>query len=305
MTILDRWFALRDLLHRCLLDNGVDLPMPWQDHPSSLPLSSSSLGQEDVFFITFSALPRKTGKAALVVTPEAIAQVQEVCPGWELSRWRADQAARAALVLSLPWETEPERAHRLLETTFAHGDVEELVALYQALPLLPYGERHRVRAAEGVRSNMVAVFNAVALHNPYPAQHLDAIAWNQMVVKALFVGSPLVAIQGLEARANPALATMLTDYAHERWAAGRSVAPELWRFVAPFATAAHHQDFERLLRSPHPTDQAAGALACAIAPLPMLQDLLLAYPHCHHWIQSGHVTWANLKPPEGYSPQAA
>jgi hypothetical protein len=57
-----------------------------------------------------------------------------------------------------------------------------------------------------------------------------------MVLKALFVGSTLGPIIGLDLRANAALARMLSDYAHERWSAGRPVSPELWRCVGPFAS---------------------------------------------------------------------
>ena len=56
-----------------------------------------------------------------------------------------------------------------------------------------------------------------------------------MVLKALFVGSELGPIAGLDDRANPELARILIDYARERWAAGRPVTPELWRPVMPFA----------------------------------------------------------------------
>ena len=41
---------------------------------------------------------------------------------------------------------------------------------------------------------------------------------------------------------------MLRDYAHERWAAGRPVAPELWRCVGPFAEGAALDDLARVLR---------------------------------------------------------
>ena len=88
-------------------------------------------------------------------------------------------------------------------------------------PLLPYPEHFIDLAIDGLRSNITSVFNAIALHNPYPADYFAEAAWNQMVLKAVFVDSPLSHIQGLDARANDKLARMLGDYAHERWAAGR------------------------------------------------------------------------------------
>ena len=170
----------------------------------------------------------------------------------------------------------------------------ELVALYQCLPLLPFPEQHTHRAAEGIRSNITAVFNAVALENPYPAEYLDDIGWNQLVVKALFVGTPLHPIQGFERRLNPQLTQMLTDYAHERWAAGRTVHPELWRGVALFATEENLSDFERLLSSADPLERDAGALACMDATNPKLRALLNPYPDQRQRIQSGQLSWAKL-----------
>ncbi len=46
---------------------------------------------------------------------------------------------------------------------------------------------------------MRVVFEAVAHRNPYPAEQLPEAAWNQMVLKALFVGSRLAPIVGLDA----------------------------------------------------------------------------------------------------------
>ncbi len=66
-----------------------------------------------------------------------------------------------------------------------------------------------------------------------------------MILKAVFVGSPLDLIQGIDHRANPELARMLTAYAHERWAAKRPVIPELWRPVGRFADAEILADLEK------------------------------------------------------------
>ena len=71
-------------------------------------------------------------------------------------------------------------------------------------------------------------------NNPYPAENLNEAAWNQMVLKAFFTEKPIDQIIGLDERANERLARTLSDYAHERWAAHRSVNPLLWRCVAPF-----------------------------------------------------------------------
>jgi hypothetical protein len=113
-------------------------------------------------------------------------------------------------------------------------------ALYQSLPIMPYPKELTQRAAEGVRSNITSVFDAVAHHNPYPADYMDDDAFNQIVLKALFVGSPLYKIQGLDRRANRKLAKMLIEYAHERWSAGRVISPELWRPVGPFIDEKHN-----------------------------------------------------------------
>jgi hypothetical protein len=184
-----------------------------------------------VFFTTFSAVPRYTGKNDLNLTSQELETASATRTNWFPSHWSIDQAARTLLLLSLP-QSDSDKYLHALEQLFAAADVGELVALYQALPLLPYPEKLRARAAEGVRSNMTAVFNAVALRNPYPSEYLDNIAWNQMVLKALFVGSPLHLIQDLDRRANPELARMLVDYANERKAANRTVSPEIWPLVS-------------------------------------------------------------------------
>lgn len=189
-----------------------------------------------VFFAAFSAVPRYTGKEKLELTHSDLQAADRMRRDWYPGDWSADQAARTLLLLALPQE-DMQKYLRSLDQIFSNADVGELVALYQSLPLLPFPEQLRKRAAEGVRSNMTSVFNAVALRNPYPADYFDNIAWNQMILKALFVGSPLYLIQGFDRRANPELARMLIDYVRERLAAKRSVSPELWLAVEQLADA--------------------------------------------------------------------
>ena len=245
-----------------------------------------------VFFTAFSAVPRYTGKHDLQLSDQDWLEIEAICPGWSPGHWSIDQAARTLLVLSLPAD-DAEKYLQTLEQVFTAADMGELVALYQALPLLPYPDSLRLRAAEGLRSNITAVFNAIALRNPYPAQYFDTVAWNQMVLKALFVGSPLHLIQGLDQRANPELAQMLIDYAHERWAAKRSVSPELWRPVGQ-AGVAVIPELERVFTEPDPLQQAAAAIACSQSPLPEAQALLNRYPDLKAAINSGQLTWDSI-----------
>jgi hypothetical protein len=109
------------------------------------------------------------------------------------------------------------------------------VALCRGLPVYPNAALIEPRAREAVRSGMKPVFEAVAHRNPYPREMFAEDAWNQMVVKAFFMGSTLWPIQGLDDRANPRLARMLVGLAQERWAAERAVSAEVWRCVAPHA----------------------------------------------------------------------
>ena len=184
-------------------------------------------------FTSYSAVPRYLGKQKLNLSEKDLQAASELVTEWNPVDLTTDRAGRILLLLSFPNE-DSDGYVATLERIIAAADVEEAIAFYRSLPLLPYPEKFQLRAAEGIRTNMTSVFNAVALNNPYPAQYLDDLAWNQMVLKALFVGSPLHPIYGLESRNNQQLCQMLTDYACERLAANRTVSPELWELVMPF-----------------------------------------------------------------------
>jgi hypothetical protein len=115
-----------------------------------------------------------------------------------------------------------------------------------------------------------------------------------MVLKALFVGSQLWPIVGLDRRANPELARMLSDYAHERWSAGRPVSPELWRCVGPHASGALLKDLERVLQQGTEPERKAAALALRASPDPAAAGLLQREPVLAAAAASGAITWEQL-----------
>ena len=182
----------------------------------------------------------------------------------------------------------------MVEQIFSTADVRESAALYRMLPLYPFPEHFRARAAEGIRSNMTSVFQAVTHRNPYPSEYFDEGAWNQMVLKALFTDSVLYKVIGLDTRVNPALARMLVDYAHERWAAGRSVSPELWRPVGPFATQGYLHDLKRVLASDNEAEQEAAALALTDSNTPAATELLAGFPVLQQRIEAGELNWESF-----------
>ena len=184
--------------------------------------------------VAIGLAPRRLGKADLSLPMTDLVRAETLRPGLDLSDWSIDQLARVALMAT---------SHRGNDSAFAAqfdsfcmtAEINELIALYRGLPVYPNAMLIEPRAREAVRSGMKPVFEAVAHRNPYPRESFAEDAWNQMVVKALFIGSTLWPIQGLDERANPRLARMLVGLAQERWAAQRPVSGELWRCVAPHA----------------------------------------------------------------------
>ncbi|MEM1096310.1 MAG: EboA domain-containing protein [Bacteroidota bacterium] len=250
-------------------------------------------GPKATLYVAFNRMPCHVGKVDLSLSDAALDAAHQARVGWDPSAWSIDQAARTRLILSLPAD-DPEAYEDTLRLLYETADVAAAVALYQMLPLLAHPEAFLFQATEGLRSNMTTVFDAVALRNPYPAEQFGENAFNQMVLKALFIGSPLHRIVGLDARANATLAQMLTDYAHERWAASRTVTHELWRPVGPFAEGAALADLERVLTHADSIQQQAGALALAASPDPDATHILARRPDLHQHIAQGLLTWDTL-----------
>ena len=252
-------------------------------------------GSDTDLYRSVSLATRKVGKADLALAPNEREQAATSREGWDPSEWSLDQAARIYLLLVSG--TDGATFLRRLDQLSDTADIGELVAFYRGLPLYPDQPRYVLRAAEGIRTSMKAVFEAVAHRNPYPAEQLAEPAWNQMVLKTLFIGSALHPIVGLDRRANPELARMLCDYAHERWSAGRPISPELWRCVGPYARGEMLRDLGRVLEKGTDPERTAAALALASSPDPEATGLLWAYPELCSAVNENKVSWQTLANP--------
>ncbi len=247
-----------------------------------------STGDKKTLYLAFGLVSRKLTKADLVLSTIEHAAADQARSGWNPRGWTIDQAARTRLLLSFP-APEPAAWVATLDQLFAAGEMHELIALYQSLPLYPHQPAHALRCAEGIRTNIKSVFLAIAHNNPFPSEQLTDAQWNQLVLKCLFVGVPLDPIVGLDARANAPLAKMLTDFAHERWAAKRPVSPELWRCVGPFANEGMLADLEKVLKTGDEIERKAAALALSKCPQPSAKALLTV-----HGIELSATNWTKI-----------
>jgi hypothetical protein len=243
--------------------------------------------------IALGMAPRRLSKAALELKDDDLAGARAAIPGWDPRGWNVTDAARILLLTGRAATARPfaEYFRALCQT----ADVAELVGLYRGLPLYPEPASLEPQVGEGLRSNMRVVFEAIAHRNPYPRTHFDQHRWNHMVLKALFIGSPLEPIQGLDERANAELARIMLDFAHERWAAGRPVPFEIWRCVGPFAEGGALDDLARVLARGEPVERRAAALALAASPDRRAAELLGGEPALVGDIERKRLTWATLQ----------
>ncbi len=240
----------------------------------------------------FVMLPRKTGKLSVAINEDQQKALDTADYGY-IRKWTIDRLSRVWLLsnLTLP---DKEQLYSTLERLFLSAEVNEAVALYSALPFLPYPEIWVKRCAEGIRSNIGSVLEAIMENNSYPAAYLDEAAWNQLVLKAFFTEKNIKLIVGLDERANLQLALTLVDYAKERWAAGRQVHPQLWRMVSKFIHAEIFEDLKIGLQHYDQTEQRAIALAVAESECQPAKDYINTFPELKLALADGSLNWNSL-----------
>lgn len=245
------------------------------------------------FHTAFAALPRKIGKALIPPDDEEQISIQKLRPGFSIKNWSVDRLCRVWLLMHVP-ASEKNVYVAAIDRLFLSAEMSELVALYSSLPLLAYPETWRKRCAEGIRSNIGDVLLAIICNNPYPSEQLDEKAWNQMILKGFFTEKPIDQVVHLDSRANEELAFTLSDYAHERWAAGRSVNPLLWRCVGKFIDARIFPDIQKIARADTIIEREAAALACWDSHFEPAKKLLEAAPRLKTAIEKGDLNWDSI-----------
>jgi hypothetical protein len=242
---------------------------------------------------TFALIPRKVGKAVICLEKEQVEAIKVIRSGLSIEGWSVDRLCRVYLLMKLD-SSDQDVYFRLIDNLFLAAEMSELVALYSALPVLAYPGRWVKRCSEGIRSNIGLVLESIMYNNPYPAENLDQAAWNQLVLKAFFTDKNVHLIYGLDERANAELAYILSDYAHERWAAFRSINPQLWRLTTKFLDVRLFDDIKKVMREGDTVDQRAAALAAYHSDYFPAKDFINSFPDLKNELENRSLTWDSL-----------
>ena len=137
------------------------------------------------------------------------------------------ELGRVTVLLRMGMHSSGQRVSETLTECFRRGDNAEKRAVLRSLALMPAPQELVDLAVNGCRTNVTTVFEGISCSNPYPAKHFPEPNFNQLVLKALFIGVALERIMSIRDRLNEDLARMARDYADEREAAGRSLPPDI------------------------------------------------------------------------------
>jgi hypothetical protein len=251
-----------------------------------------SEGSPTKFFLAFSQASRYFKKLPIGLSEDQKQKASKLVAGFDPSHWDLLQTARTILLLQFP--QEKTAWFKAINQLFETGDMHEQQALYAALPIMPFSEELLPRAIDGCRTNMTVIFDAISLNNPFPSNYFPEANWNQMVLKAVFMQRPLYRIQGLEERRNLPLANIASDFAHERWAAGRPAMAEIWRLVVPFLNEKFLSDLNKAIASDDLLQIKAAVLACLESDFAPARELASKYPEIGKEIESGAVSWEKI-----------
>ena len=214
--------------------------------------SSVAVGRDAaVIRSRFPAVGRKLGRGLLRAggDPE------------DVHAWTLEDAGRTLLLVALG-----ERVGEEVEDLYRFGDAAERRGLLRALPFLGLdGDPRAVALVEdAIRSNDVRLI-AAAL-GPFATAQLSDAAYDHAVLKCVFVGVPIAALDGVPARVTADGARMLAAFVHERVAAGRDVPAEVWQVIDKYPPQDELAAIEAELQSPFEDRRRAAARALSARP---------------------------------------
>lgn len=271
-----------------ILSNNLEAPLfQWIRGRIQAILASGSAGD---LYMTYALIGTKMGDNQAIRFDS-----DEGMPGFLKARdTDARQLSRLYLLMAV-LEGDPDTFAPKVAQLIQVADTSELVTFLKFLYLLPRAHDYVGVATDALRSNIVAVFDAISRDNPYPGRYFNEAQWNQMYLKAAFMQRDLSQIQDVDERANAELARIISDYAHERWAASRTIDPQFWRPASGYVNHGLLKDLKRLMDSEDPLENRAAALCCSLSGNHEALALLEMRPELKDQVSCGSLTWGNLK----------
>ncbi|BDZ65231.1 EboA domain-containing protein [Agromyces mangrovi Wang et al. 2018] len=151
-----------------------------------------------------------------------------------------DDEARAALLRTAVASASPDRGAAIVRDLYDHGDTAERRGVLRGLntldePTPPVVAAGLAAVHESLRANDPGL--VAAAMGPFGADHLDPHAWRHGVLKLLFMGVPIDAVDALDARSDDELVRMATALVAERRSAGREVSADMLRVAGAAPSA--------------------------------------------------------------------
>lgn len=160
-----------------------------------------------------------------------------------------DAARLTMLIEVIEKNNDPQT---VIHDYYRMADEQEHIALLRGLMIFAPADYLDEIALDCGRSNHLEVLSALMLDNPYPARYYSQSAFNQMVLKALFLGLHIGRIEGLAKRANDDLSRMCESYVTEREKAFREVPVDIWLALAPYASPIGLSQLKKYLTHDNP-----------------------------------------------------
>lgn len=190
-----------------------------------------SIKTDQDFFISFALINKKIPRDHLQLSPAQIQTIHLKYPEFNIENWTLDQLCRFSLLMYYSLLSV-----KSLTKLISVADTREQISIFKSITYLENASHFTPIVVNGIRTNIVDIFDAIALKNPFAASYFSQDEWNQMILKAVFMERPIYQIKNIDQRKNEKLAHILFDYARERWAASRRVTPELWRMISGYIT---------------------------------------------------------------------
>ena len=217
------------------LNNALDSKGRTWLKQARLQLAESNENIEDIVnklvFFTSTA-KRKLGVALLNGRINSIFNADKYgqCDKVYLNHWSVTDAARI-LLLAETFSIESFSTDELFQLCYRYSDGGERSSLLKGLPLLKLSDQSINFLIDVARTNSLEIFSALTYKNPWPVIKFPTSAYNQIVLKSLFIGINIFHLEGLRAARNPELGRMTADYIQERIDASREIPESSWLAV--------------------------------------------------------------------------